>query len=188
MFPASIESQSPPVFTPQSSIDSALAFSDQQHAALTHQSLLSSLVSSPSFDMLDYSLHFTSASPPPVHDHYKQDIIVTTGLSPSPKSPTQSPDLRETRRASAPAVPIAGPAAADPRPRNHVCETCGNRFLRRQDLRRHATTHSSAREFVCSFGCGAAFGRSDGLTRHERWGKCKQRMARKKALELSALD
>ncbi|KAJ3347911.1 hypothetical protein HDU83_001673 [Entophlyctis luteolus] len=180
MFPTPLES-SPAVFTPQSSIDSAHAFSEQQQVVLTHQSLLSGLSSSPAFDFLDYSLQFGSVSPPHVHDHSKHDILPITENSQSPNSPVQSLDVRLARRASAPAV-----SSFDPRPRNHVCETCGNRFLRRQDLRRHATTHSTAREFVCSFGCGAAFGRSDGLTRHERWGKCKQRMARKKALELSA--
>ncbi|KAJ3090368.1 hypothetical protein HK100_007471, partial [Physocladia obscura] len=61
----------------------------------------------------------------------------------------------------------------DTRTRQYECATCHNRFLRRQDLFRHESTHSNARNFLCGFGCGAAFGRSDGATRHMRKRSCR---------------
>ena len=49
--------------------------------------------------------------------------------------------------------------------RKFVCGTCQSRFVRPNDLKRHAVIHNSFRDFVCI--CGAAFGRKDALRRHK---------------------
>ena len=48
--------------------------------------------------------------------------------------------------------------------RKYVCAVCNNRFVRPNDLKRHAIIHQETREYVCK--CGAAFGRQDALRRH----------------------
>lgn len=48
--------------------------------------------------------------------------------------------------------------------RKYVCAICNNRFVRPNDLKRHAVIHQQTREYVCK--CGAAFGRQDALRRH----------------------
>ncbi|KAJ3393028.1 hypothetical protein HDU84_002968 [Entophlyctis sp. JEL0112] len=58
------------------------------------------------------------------------------------------------------------------RPRDFLCNVCGNRFLRKQDLNRHDATHAKTKPFTCPLGCGTCFGRSDALTRHLRSRKC----------------
>ena len=50
--------------------------------------------------------------------------------------------------------------------RKYVCAICNNRFVRPNDLKRHANTHQDSKEFVCI--CGAAFGRQDALRRHKQ--------------------
>ncbi|KAJ3379314.1 hypothetical protein HDU84_006787 [Entophlyctis sp. JEL0112] len=92
-----------------------------------------------------------------------------TPLSPPPL--LEPPGQLQLPSAAAGITPRVDRHAAA-RPRNHGCSECGNRFLRRQDLERHATTHSTARVFVCPLGCAASFRRSDGLTRHVRRGTC----------------
>ncbi|KAJ3094734.1 hypothetical protein HDU96_001496 [Phlyctochytrium bullatum] len=58
------------------------------------------------------------------------------------------------------------------RARDHVCGVtgCGKRFLRAQDLERHAATHlkPDERGFACGNGCGRRFGRGDAAKRHAR--------------------
>ena len=49
--------------------------------------------------------------------------------------------------------------------RKFVCGTCKSRFVRPNDLKRHAVIHQSSRDFICI--CGAAFGRKDALRRHK---------------------
>ncbi|MCJ1324606.1 hypothetical protein MMC10_001268 [Thelotrema lepadinum] len=48
--------------------------------------------------------------------------------------------------------------------RKYVCTVCENRFVRPNDLKRHAIIHQEVKEFTCK--CGAAFGRQDALRRH----------------------
>ncbi|KAI9007175.1 hypothetical protein BC832DRAFT_524028, partial [Gaertneriomyces semiglobifer] len=50
--------------------------------------------------------------------------------------------------------------------RNHVCDVCQRAFVRRQDLKRHQTTHQSDfKPYECN-NCGTTFTRSDALHRH----------------------
>ncbi|KAJ3124677.1 hypothetical protein HK100_011151 [Physocladia obscura] len=62
--------------------------------------------------------------------------------------------------------------SSDNRPRDFVCATCNNKFLRRQDLSRHEVTHAKTKQFSCPLGCGTYFGRSDALTRHLKTRRC----------------
>ena len=48
--------------------------------------------------------------------------------------------------------------------RKYVCNVCQNKFVRPNDLKRHAIIHQEVKEFICK--CGAAFGRQDALRRH----------------------
>ena len=48
--------------------------------------------------------------------------------------------------------------------RKYVCTVCNNRFVRPNDLKRHAIIHQEVKEYVCK--CGSAFGRQDALRRH----------------------
>ena len=48
--------------------------------------------------------------------------------------------------------------------RKYVCTVCQNKFVRPNDLKRHAVIHQEVKEFICK--CGAAFGRQDALRRH----------------------
>ncbi|KAI1736472.1 putative zinc finger protein [Xylaria scruposa] len=58
--------------------------------------------------------------------------------------------------------------------RTHVCGSCNRDFVRLSDYRRHLTTHSGSRQFIChgnlknrtSWGCGKTFGRADTLKKH----------------------
>ncbi|ORY26388.1 hypothetical protein BCR33DRAFT_794526 [Rhizoclosmatium globosum] len=59
------------------------------------------------------------------------------------------------------------------RARDFLCTICGNKFLRKQDMQRHAATHVE-RQHVCqSNGCGFAFARRDALVRHQKSSRCK---------------
>ena len=48
--------------------------------------------------------------------------------------------------------------------RKFVCTVCNHKFVRPNDLKRHAVIHQETKEFLCK--CGAAFGRQDALRRH----------------------
>ncbi|KAJ3017316.1 hypothetical protein HKX48_003630 [Thoreauomyces humboldtii] len=56
--------------------------------------------------------------------------------------------------------------------RNHVCSTCDRAFVRRQDLKRHTSTHNSNfKPYECS-NCSTTFTRSDALHRHLKAKRC----------------
>ncbi|KAJ3212675.1 hypothetical protein HDU82_007753 [Entophlyctis luteolus] len=136
-------------------------------------------------DAIFDSLLCSSPKATPIMRHltaFGFDSVRRTPLA-SPQLPEQRPQLQLPSAAEANTTSPDMKTAALPvpmsRPRNHACSECGNRFLRRQDLQRHATTHSAARVFVCPFGCTASFGRSDGLTRHMRRGTCVAKMAKR---------
>ncbi|KAJ3114112.1 hypothetical protein HK100_001763 [Physocladia obscura] len=99
------------------------------------------------------------------HIHNRNSYSYSASYSPKPKKAIS----KHTPHHSPPSPPLHHD---DARPRNYICATCGNAFLRRQDLLRHETTHSTERAFTCGYGCGATFARSDGVTRHMRKGSC----------------
>lgn len=58
--------------------------------------------------------------------------------------------------------------------RNHVCDICSRSFLRKQDLRRHKSTHLSvSKRFKCE-NCDTTFSRSDALFRHTKSMRCRE--------------
>ncbi|ORY52996.1 hypothetical protein BCR33DRAFT_711394 [Rhizoclosmatium globosum] len=65
----------------------------------------------------------------------------------------------------------------DTRSRDFQCSICLNKFLRKQDLKRHEATHGG-KEFVCPIGCGAAFARNDALGRHVKTGRCARKLGK----------
>lgn len=48
--------------------------------------------------------------------------------------------------------------------RKYVCTVCDSRFVRPNDLKRHAIIHQEVKEYICK--CGSEFGRQDALRRH----------------------
>ncbi|KAJ3120853.1 hypothetical protein HK100_012627 [Physocladia obscura] len=60
---------------------------------------------------------------------------------------------------------------ADTRKREFKCSLCDNRFLRKQDMKRHEVTHTRVKRFLCAV-CGAGFARNDALARHMRSARC----------------
>ncbi|KAJ3384336.1 hypothetical protein HDU84_003025 [Entophlyctis sp. JEL0112] len=48
---------------------------------------------------------------------------------------------------------------------------CPNRFLRKQDMKRHEVTHNQIKDFVCH-NCGFGFVRRDALVRHVKSKRC----------------
>ncbi|KAI8830251.1 hypothetical protein BC829DRAFT_345660, partial [Chytridium lagenaria] len=56
--------------------------------------------------------------------------------------------------------------------RTHRCDTCGNLFMRSQDLERHMATHLAWDEYPFACGCGRKFKRKDAISRHVRVGGC----------------
>ncbi|ORY48023.1 hypothetical protein BCR33DRAFT_714473 [Rhizoclosmatium globosum] len=94
----------------------------------------------------------------------------TNSANPTPTSSTSNNRRTKLKSVSAPNLRANDPT--DTRPRDYVCATCLNRFLRRQDLNRHEVTHQKTKGFSCPLGCGTMFGRSDALTRHLRMKKC----------------
>ncbi|KAI9005195.1 hypothetical protein BC832DRAFT_556547 [Gaertneriomyces semiglobifer] len=58
------------------------------------------------------------------------------------------------------------------KPRPFQCSYCPKRFSRKQDLKRHETTHlPGVKPFRC-FNCGTGFTRSDALHRHLKAKRC----------------
>ncbi|TPX61073.1 hypothetical protein PhCBS80983_g01352 [Powellomyces hirtus] len=56
--------------------------------------------------------------------------------------------------------------------RNHVCPTCSRAFVRRQDLKRHTSTHNTNfKPYECT-NCTTTFTRSDALHRHLKAKRC----------------
>ncbi|ORY38693.1 hypothetical protein BCR33DRAFT_720684 [Rhizoclosmatium globosum] len=117
---------------------------------------------------MDFLNHDPSPSSPPsapVRRRHTAPTLKIPSTSHSPPPP-YSPNKYQFPAAAGPSTSI------DPRPRDHVCSVCQNRFLRRQDLYRHEVTHSKAKEYICPKGCGSSFGRSDALARHLKTSKC----------------
>ncbi|KAJ3347921.1 hypothetical protein HDU83_001683 [Entophlyctis luteolus] len=57
------------------------------------------------------------------------------------------------------------------RAREFQCSMCPNRFLRKQDMKRHEVTHNQIKDFVCH-NCGFGFVRRDALVRHVKSRRC----------------
>ncbi|KAJ3349672.1 hypothetical protein HDU83_000361 [Entophlyctis luteolus] len=55
--------------------------------------------------------------------------------------------------------------------REFQCSMCPNRFLRKQDMKRHEVTHNQIKDFVCH-NCGFGFVRRDALVRHVKSKRC----------------
>ncbi|KAI9352935.1 hypothetical protein BDR26DRAFT_209175 [Obelidium mucronatum] len=117
---------------------------------------------------------------PPHQHHVKHEdsdwTPTTSGMTPatptstSVTTPTTAKRMARYKSASAPNLGTV--PGSDNRPRDFICATCHNRFLRRQDLNRHEVTHNRTKQFTCPLGCGTNFGRSDALTRHLKMKKC----------------
>jgi len=56
------------------------------------------------------------------------------------------------------------------RPKEKLCEVCGQLFYRTADLNRHLKTHDERGQWVAK--CGRIFSRGDAIERHRRKTKC----------------
>ncbi|TPX74433.1 hypothetical protein CcCBS67573_g04298 [Chytriomyces confervae] len=121
-----------------------------------------------------------SATPPPATTTTTTTTAAATGTTtstnpypilPIPKQRTPRLKSISTPDFQSPTTGATTPIL-DTRPRDFQCTICQNRFLRRQDLSRHEVTHTRSKEYVCPFGCGSCFGRSDALSRHMKGRRC----------------
>ncbi|KAJ3105419.1 hypothetical protein HDU96_008582 [Phlyctochytrium bullatum] len=104
----------------------------------------------------------TSATPP----------LASTSTTPASASVTPPPPPPSTTTtATATAPPTAPPAPQDPA-RRFPCPDCGRRFLRHQDLERHAPRHLPPDRLPFACACGMRFKRKDALTKHARANRC----------------
>lgn len=52
--------------------------------------------------------------------------------------------------------------------RPNICQHCGKGFVQKTDLKRHETTHSNEKNFICIVdGCGKAFSTKKNLSAHK---------------------